>query len=601
VIICGYWGAGAAAATEAHDGDASVLVLEKMETGGGSTAVSGGSIVTIREIEGDRAPPEPDRSKRRRLGRAAVVSLCACDGCLPSVCHGGEWGARRELELERIVPLTCRARRIGVLAGLARFESQGSSRPPGRDEMASAPAGSATTQLARFVKRTSFENIPPAVLDATLRQVLDFLGVAAASSQLPWIAVVREYALSTGREGSSAVIGGGHLASEFAALANATAGHGVELDDYHSEALAHPGCVVVPAALAVAQELGSSGQELLAACAVGIETIIRVGLAAGPALVVERGFHETCTEGVFGAAAAAGQLLGLDVKQLESAFGIAASHASGTRQYWHTGGEVKRLHAGLGAAGGLRSALLSAAGFDGPTSVLEGSNGFFRAFASGADLSQLTTGLGRQWRLLDVGFKPYASCALIHPAAEALLAIIAEQGLATDAIESVAVGVDRLSLEHVGSLPLQPTDMNSAQFNLPYSLGMAMVLGDNSFASYLRLFRAGFKEPAVTRAAERVSMAVDAEMDGLFPATLMSRVTVRTVDGREYERTGVARGSKDHPLTFEELRAKFRDLLATTPWQDAAAPIEAALDQLVHGGAVADLVEPLAHEAALQL
>jgi 2-methylcitrate dehydratase PrpD len=451
-----------------------------------------------------------------------------------------------------------------------------------------------TSELAAFALATEFAQLPASVVTKTIMCILDFLGVAAAASQMPWIRVVREYALEAGAQGPALVIGGGSLTPEFAALANATAGHGIELDDYHSGALAHPGCVAVPATLAIAQESGASGKEVITACAVGMETIVRLGLAAAPTMVVDRGFHETCVEGVFGSAACTGRLLRFDHEHQVAAFGIAGSHASGTQEFGRSGGEVKRLHAGLGASGGIRAARLAARGFTGPRRVLEGVKGIFHAFVPDPKPELLLDGLGTQWRILEMGVKPFANNALIHPATDALLTIMNEESLRAGDIASVDVGVDRLCLAHVGSLPLTPHDMNGAQFNLPYSLGIAMARGGNSFGDYLHLLRNGFDDPDVVKAGAKVRMSIDEEIDAAFPETLSARVKIMTVDNRAIERVGFARGSFRYPLTEREIRTKFDGLLATTPWTGARDKIAAAVLNLAEAESVSGILEPIA-------
>ena len=461
----------------------------------------------------------------------------------------------------------------------------------------SAASVPATELLSQFVHQAKFADLPPQVVDRTLIHILDVLGCVAVGTKLPWIDQVRRYALEAGRTGASTVVGGSPLVAEWAAFANATAAHGFELDDYHSGALSHPGCVVIPTVLAIAEEAGSSGPDIVLACALGLETIVRIGLATSPSMVVDRGIHETCVQGVFGAAVAAGKLLGLDTKALISALGIAGSHASGTREYAHSGGEVKRLHAGLGAMGGIRGAVLTKRGLQGPTRILEGARGVIQAFADKHDVGEIVRDLGHEWRFLGCGIKPYASCGVIHAPTDALVELVRENGLTVDAIDEIVVGVDRLSMEHVGSLPLQPADMNGAQFNLPYSLGMALTVGGNAFSHYWRLQESNFRNDAVVAAARKVRMVIDEEVNHAFPETLMSRVRVKRCDGRWFEKTARPRGSKDRPLSLTEVQEKFRDLVGETAWTAQAPAIEKAVQALRTGARASDLMKLLATNA----
>ncbi len=437
-----------------------------------------------------------------------------------------------------------------------------------------------TRDLAVFSSELRWEDLPQEVVARTILHILDGLGCAAVGTLLPWITQVREYAQDTGKAGEASCLGGSGLAPEWAAFANATSAHGFELDDYHSGALAHPGCVVIPTAMAIGEQLGSPGKDIVLACAIGMESIVRIGLSVVPSMVVDRGFHETCTQGVFGAALVTAKLMGLSADTTESALGIAGSHASGTRQYSHSGGEVKRLHAGLGAMGGVRSANLAARGLQGPKQILEGARGFMQAFATEYDPNAVSSNLGKEWTFLQCGLKPHASCGLIHAPTDALNALIVEHRLRAEDIVEVVVGADRLSLEHVGSLPLLPSDMNGAQFNLAYSLGMVLAGKGSNFSSYSRLQREGFNDDAILDAGRRVRMIFDAEVNAAFPQVLMSRVRVRNVRGEWFERLATPLGSKDSPLTQKQVRAKFLDLISQTRWAAKGDSIYQAIETL---------------------
>jgi 2-methylcitrate dehydratase PrpD len=437
-----------------------------------------------------------------------------------------------------------------------------------------------TEDLAKFSTGLTFAHLPSAVIEKTLIHILDGVGCAAIGTLLPWIRQVSDYALDAAKPGGARVIGGQTLVPEWAAFVNATSAHGFELDDYHSGALAHPGCVIVPTVLAIAQEQGTLGQEAIVACALGMEAIVRIGRAVAPSMVVDRGFHETCTQGVFGAALVASRLMNFNVPKIVSALGIAGSHASGTRQYSHTGGEVKRLHAGLGAMGGIRSASLAGRGFQGPLAILEGNRGFLQAFANEYDQSFITSDLGERWDFLDCGIKPHASCGLIHAPTDALSAILSQHSLKAADITEVVVGADRLSLEHVGSLPLLPQDMNGAQFNLPYSLGMIMAGRGSSFSSYWRLQGKGFDDKTILDAGKLVRMELDPEIDAVFPQVLKTRVRVHTTTGQWFEHVTTPIGSKDSPLRRDQVEIKFRNLLSQTPWSKHTENILAAIGDL---------------------
>ena len=253
----------------------------------------------------------------------------------------------------------------------------------------------ATAALAGWSRALAFERLPGDVVERVLAHTLDAVGALVVGATRPWSAQVRDYVAGESPPGRCAVPGlDARVRPEWAALANGTAAHGFEIDDYALPGLSHPGCVVVPTALALAEHEGCDGRELIAALAAGFETTVRFGLACTPSLTSDRGFHVTSALGVFGAAAVAARLLRLAPAHAAAAFGLAAAHACGTTEFTRTGGDVKRLHAGMAAAAGIRSASIARRGFSAPLAAIEGERGFLNAFVAHARPQALTDGLG---------------------------------------------------------------------------------------------------------------------------------------------------------------------------------------------------------------
>ncbi|TYB57400.1 MmgE/PrpD family protein [Nonomuraea sp. PA05] len=455
----------------------------------------------------------------------------------------------------------------------------------------------ATAGLAGFASGLAFADLPPEVVERITWHLLDAVGAGLAGSAKPWNAVVRRYALRETAPGPCTVYGTGATARpEWAALANATAGHGFEIDDYALPALAHPGCVVVPAVLAVGEELGADGREALAAAAAGFETVVRFGLATTPSLTSDRGFHVTGVHGVFGAAAVACRLRGLDPGTTASAYGLAASQAGGVTEYTRSGGEVKRLHAGLAAMAGIRSATLAGDGFTGPRTAVEGPRGLLRAFAAHARPAALTDGLGERWELHGLALKRYCVCAGIQAPLQALAELRAELPDPRE-IEEVVVGVDDATRAHVGAAGADPRDMTEAQFSARHAVAMHLVLGGNGPEHYARLEAAGFDLPEVSALAGRVRLEHDAEAEAAFPARLLARVRVRLRDGREPARLAEAPGSPGAPMPGEEVEAKFLGLAGGVIGDRAARAVRDAVRALADGGPVAAVLEATRRKA----
>ena len=281
---------------------------------------------------------------------------------------------------------------------------------------------SASGELALFLSELpgQMAAATPRLLTKATDATLDTIGCIVFGATQPWTAAVARHVLATGGDGSCTVAGTGRTTSPaMAAFANGAAAHAFELDDVHEEAISHPGAVVVPAALAMAEHLGASGRALLEAIVVGYEAMGRAGIAVGPASHMLGGFHPTSMSGVFGAAAAAGALLGFDGARMNEAFGIAASLASGTMEFASSGGMAKRIHAGRAAEGGLTAALLVADGLEGATDGLAGTYGFCRVFTDDPKVELLTDRFGERWMLDEITVKPYAACSDIHPMIQA--------------------------------------------------------------------------------------------------------------------------------------------------------------------------------------
>jgi len=411
--------------------------------------------------------------------------------------------------------------------------------------------------LAAFVRGLRLSDVPSEVVEKVKIHTLDQVGAALVGAELPWNLPVRRYSLEYGRAAKSTVIGSGgeKIDAEFAAMANATAGHGCEIDDYH-EGTGHPGCVAVTSSLAMAEEQSASGAEYLLASIIAFEIISRVGVAATASALIDRGFHNVSIFGVFGAAATAAHLLKLGQDQFVAALSIAASHASGLHEYTQTGGEVKRLHAGIGAAGGIRSARLAAFGMTGPRTALEGRRGFLQAFSAHPKPELLTQDLGSTWALMGCRIKPYSCCGIMFQHIDALRAILDEHPLRADEIKDIWAGVDRLSFRIINTIGPEPADMTGAQFSIQFTLAMTVTKGSNDFSEYVDAARKNFRDPAIVDLAKRVRVDLDAECDAVFPEDWLGKIAVTTKDGRVFE----AKAYGKRPVTNEEIETKFQGL-----------------------------------------
>jgi 2-methylcitrate dehydratase PrpD len=419
-----------------------------------------------------------------------------------------------------------------------------------------------TRRLAEFISKARYDDLPGRVIGKAKELILDQIGVALACSTLPWYRKVLEYVQDMGVPGDSPVFGHRYRTSiEYAALVNGTFGHGFELDDYCTPCGAHVGCVVFPAAFAMGEKLRVSGRDFLAAVAIGAETVIRVGFAMTVRGIAARGFHSTSVYGPFGSAAAAAKLLALDAQASNHALGIAGSHSSGTTEYDQTGGDIKRLHAGIAAMAGIRAALLARKGFTAPPTILEGKNGSLRAFSSSPSVEKLTDALGSDFCMLATRIKPYACCGAIIPQIDAVRQILKEHPVGPNEIKSITIGVENRALSHVGTVGPEPKDITGAQFSSHFSIGLTIAKASNDFATYHEAMKNGFSDPEVLRVARKVSVVHDDECEEIYPKTRLGKVSIETQDGQRFSaKVHHPKGSPENPLSTEELHGKFLGL-----------------------------------------
>jgi 2-methylcitrate dehydratase PrpD len=396
--------------------------------------------------------------------------------------------------------------------------------------------------------------VPDDVTHAASRHLLDGLGCAVAAARLG--AAPYATALASSERGGATVIGLGHrVPAHTAALANGILMHALDYDDTHTEALVHATAAVFPAAFAVGEQVDASGEEVLAACIAGYETVLRLGAAVTHGFHA-RGFHATSVCGVFAAALAAAKLMGLSVDQTTNALGIAGSAAAGSLEFLSTGAATKQLHPGLASMNGIVAARLAAAGAEGPASIFEGDYGLFRSYVGASVAAQdLTEGLGTRWETTRITIKPYPACQLSHASLDALSVL---RGQLDDPGEVTEI---RAALPSA-SLPIvcepaegkrRPRTPYEGKFSLQYSLASLFVDGSLGLDSFSP---AALERPDVLAVADRVTFT-ERPFDGApadAPGVVDVVLTGGALRGFRVERS---RGGPDWPLSDEEVVAKF--------------------------------------------
>ena len=458
-------------------------------------------------------------------------------------------------------------------------------------------------QLAAFASASTYDRLPTEVIDSVRGRVLDCLGICIAATSLDTSQAAIAWVGAQGGAGEATAIGlPEKVPASQAAFVNGVLAHSLDYDDTHLPSVLHPSASVIPAALAVAQARGADGRAVIAAIAVGLEVSVRVGMAGydsstRASTFFEHGQHATSICGALGASVAAGLLMGMDETGLTDTLGVAASMASGILESNRTGGTVKRLHCGWAARSGVSAAQLVALGFTGPPSVLEGRFGFFEAWLHGNfNPDAITTGLGTEWSVPGIFFKPYPANHFTHAAIDATLAL-RRRGLRPSEVESVTVGVATSTVRTVGepiAVKRAPTTGYMAQFSAPFVVAAALFDGGGLGLGLDDFTDAAATNPHYRALMAKVSVEGDPECDAIFPHQFPAVLRVRTTDGRELvEKVMSNRGGPQNPLSYDELSTKFRDNAARIVDAGSAGRIQDLVARLEQLDDLSPLLGPL--------
>ena len=447
-----------------------------------------------------------------------------------------------------------------------------------------------SAQLAQFVANLQYEDIPPAVMQRAEELFVDWFGSALSGKVGRPVQAIESVAREIGpQEGRAEVLlSRRKTTSVFAAMVNAASSHFMEQDDIHNSSVFHPGTVVFPAVLAIAQERGISGKELMTAAVAGYEVGIRVGEFLGQSHY--KVFHTTGTAGTIAAAVAAGRAINLPPEKIQHAIGSAGTQAAGLWEFLKDAANSKQLHTAKAAFDGLLSALLAEKGFSGAKQILEGAKGMGAGMSQDADPARLTDRLGERWATIETSFKFHASCRHTHPAADALLSLIQQHQLSADQIASVTTYVHQGAIDVLGQVD-EPKSVHQAKFSVGTVLGLLAIYGKAGVYEFNEYFR----ESAVQAFRQRVSMALDPEVDALYPQRWIGKVSVTTSDGRELNaRIDEPKGDPGNTLTRPEIEQK-AIMLAEVSGAATAEEMRGSLDglwKISEQVAVGDLLPP---------
>ena len=442
-------------------------------------------------------------------------------------------------------------------------------------ERVAADAGSLTAYVADFIASTKYVDIPTEVLHLGKKSILDGLGLALAGSVAKSGHLVRRHLQGLQSAGAASVIGAGlRVPARFAAFANGTAMHADDYDDTQLAVakdrvyglLTHPTAPALPAVLAVAEQHGRSGKDLLRAYHVGVEVECKIAEAIHPRHY-QHGFHSTATCGTFGAAAGLASLGDLSPDLAGVALGIAGSLSAGLRENFGT--MMKPFHAGRAAESGVLAAEFAALGFTATPHILEAPRGFFRAAGGGYDEESIRGKLGRPWTFADPGvsIKPHPSGSLTHPGMTLMLSLIKQHDIRPEQVERVTVGTNQNMPNAL--IHHRPRTELQAKFSMEFCMAILLLTRKAGLPEFTDEV---VNRPEVQAMIQRVDFGVhpDAEAAGYDKMTTVLEITL--ADGRKISgHADFGKGSPANPMSYEEVADKFRECAAFSRWPSEKA------------------------------
>ena len=442
---------------------------------------------------------------------------------------------------------------------------------------------SLTRELAEYIHSVTFESIPANVIRRAKEAVIDGIGVTLSGVNADCTRLIRQYIAGLGLSGKATVIGQDQtLPAEFAALANGVSAHALDYDDTQISTLpdrvygllTHPTTPVLSAAIPAAEEIGASGKDTLTAFCTGVEVACKVAEAIRP-YHYQNGFHSTGTIGIFGAAAAAAKLRGMDTEMIAQALGIAASKSSGIRVVFGT--MTKPYHAGAAAQGGIVAAGLAGIGYRTAPEALDGPWGYFQVAGSGVDPEAIQGKLGNPYTFVDPGvsIKPYPCGSLSHPSMDAMLDLVLEHDIKAGDVSEVRIGTTSNVLAAL-RYPT-PTDELEAKFSIPFCMGILLLERAGGIAQFTDEV---VLRPDVQEMMARVKPYLHEGLEALGFQRIRSLIEVQLRDGTVLStEASTSRGTPERPMSVEELAGKFGDCAQGLLADDVQAKV---IDMVYH-------------------
>jgi 2-methylcitrate dehydratase PrpD len=436
-----------------------------------------------------------------------------------------------------------------------------------------------TRAVADFVAEVSFEKLPLEVVVQAKKAIRDLIGVSVAAHEDRAVQGARRMAITRGGKEEATLIGTGlKLPCEIAAFVNAVMASTLDMDDgsmglpgHLRVHRGHPGGMVIPSSLAVAEREGATGKALIEAAVAGYEIALATAWMIGETVLAGR-------TGTYGAAAAAAKLLGLSREEIVNAFNIAEAHCPAPTYafIWHQTDMTKEAPA-WAAMTGMTAALLAQAGFRGAPTIYD---------VPESDKKPIDA-LGKEWEILGLYHKLYSGCRVAHAPIDGVLEIVKEHDLDADSITRVTIGCS--SQKSLKMSNYRPANIWQAQYSLPFAIGSALVDGEVG-PGQMAENRLGDK--LILRQVDKVKLVPDSEVDALLPDTFAGRVEVETKDGRKFQTfKRYPKGEPENPLSEEELVEKFNTLVTGVMGANKAEELTMFFERLEKLNNIEELVE----------
>jgi 2-methylcitrate dehydratase PrpD len=406
-----------------------------------------------------------------------------------------------------------------------------------------------TRTLARYVVNARAADLPAGVRKETARTVLNWVACAVGASRHESVEIALKALVPFGGRPEATVLGRSERVDIFlAALVNGISSHVFDFDDTHLKTIIHPAGPVASAILALGEHQAVSGEEFLNALVLGAEVECRIGNAVYPEHY-DVGWHITGSVGPFGAAAAAGKLLGLTEQQMTWALGLAAAQPVGLREMFGT--MTKSFHPGRAAQNGLTAAMLASKNFTSSNRAIEAPRGWANVLSTARKYSEITRNLGQTWEIAANSYKPFPCGIVIHPAIDGALQLRKEHSLDAAKVQKVELKVHPLVLELTGAKT--PQLGLEGKFSVYHAVAAAIVrgaVGEREFSD------ASVRDPGIVALRGRVTAEVDRSI-----AEDQVEIAITTTDGKRLQkRIEHAIGSAKNPMTDAQLEAKYRAL-----------------------------------------